>query len=119
MGAGISNWISYQGVTDIPEEMSLVHWALDPYGEIELVWDRSPLAHAATARTPMLIIHGENDPRVPVGQAWEMYRALAHRGVETKLITYPREKHSIREYAHYADMVMRFLGWFDRHLVTQ
>lgn len=118
MGAGISNWLSYQGATDIPDEMAMVHWALEPYDEIDLIWDRSPLAHAAKAKTPMLIVHGEGDVRVPVGQAWEMYRALKHRGVETELVTYPREGHGIREYAHRQDLVTRFIGWFERHLAA-
>ena len=116
MGAGISNWVSYQGSTDIPDEMAMVHWALEPYEEIDLIWDRSPLAHVASARTPMLIIHGQDDARVPVGQAWEMYRALKHRGVETELVAYPRAGHGVREYAHRQDMITRFIDWFERHL---
>ena len=116
MGAGISNWISYHGACDIPDEWSLVHWTVSPYDAMDLAWQRSPLAHAGKSRTPMLILHGGDDPRVPVGQAWEMYRVLQHRGVTSELVIYPREGHSVREYSHWVDVVTRFLGWFERYL---
>lgn len=116
MGAGISNWISFTGTTDIPRETSLVHWALWPLDQPALAWERSPLAHLKTAKTPTLILHGAADRRVPPSQGLEMLRGLRHVGVEAAMVTYPREEHEIVERAHEADMVARFLGWFDRHL---
>ncbi|WP_428269397.1 S9 family peptidase [Haliangium sp.] len=116
MGAGISNWMSFTGTTDIPAEMSLVHWALWPFEHPELAWERSPMAYLSKAKTPMLILHGAADARVPPSQGLEMYRGLRHAGVEVELVTYPRAGHGVREQAHRADVVERFVGWFERHL---
>ena len=81
-----------------------------------LPWDRSPIAHLDTAKTPALIVHGAADTRVPTGQSTELYRALRHRGVATQLVMYPREGHGISENVHALDFMNRFLDWFDTHL---
>lgn len=64
-----------------------------PWEHIEDAWRQSPLAGAARARTPFLLIQGESDSTDPLGQAQEMYRALRQEGVEVELVTYPREDH--------------------------
>jgi dipeptidyl aminopeptidase/acylaminoacyl peptidase len=112
--AGITNWISFTGTTDIPEENAVVHWDLDPYERSGLAWDRSPLAHLAGATTPVLIAHGENDRRVPLGQGVELHTALRLRGTPVELVTYPRAGHGLRERAHRLDYMNRSLDWFDR-----
>jgi dipeptidyl aminopeptidase/acylaminoacyl peptidase len=53
----------------------------------------SPHYFAGNFNTPSLIIHGQLDYRVPVGQAFELFRTLQHRGVESRLIYYPDENH--------------------------
>lgn len=116
MGAGISNWVSFTGMSDIPHEMSLVHWNLWPHDNYEIVWDRSPLSKIANAQTPTLILHGAADDRVPPGQAFEMRQALLHRGVPVQLVLYPRAGHGVRERAHQLDLNTRWLDWFDRYL---
>ncbi len=55
----------------------------------------SPHYYAGDFDTPSLIIHGQLDYRVPVGQAFELFRTLQHRGVESRLIYYPDENHWI------------------------
>lgn len=116
MGAGISNWPSFMGTTDIPWEEALVHWDLWCYDEPELCWDRSPLAHVNNANTPTLILHGKDDLRVPASQGWEMYTALRIKEVPTELVIYPREPHGLRERAHQLDVIQRSLEWFERYL---
>ncbi|MFQ5864323.1 MAG: alpha/beta fold hydrolase [bacterium] len=116
MGAGISNWPSFMGTTDIPYEEAMVHWDLWCYDEPELCWDRSPLAHVNNANTPTLIVHGEKDLRVPVSQGWELYTALKIKGVPTEFVVYPREPHGLRERAHQLDVLQRSLDWFDRYV---
>jgi dipeptidyl aminopeptidase/acylaminoacyl peptidase len=77
---------------------------------------RSPISHAKRARTPLLILHGEEDARVPVSQAIGFHRALMENDIETVLVTYPREPHGIREAEHMRDAFRRVREWFDRHL---
>jgi dipeptidyl aminopeptidase/acylaminoacyl peptidase len=64
-----------------------------PWEHIEDAWRQSPLAGAAKAKTPFLLIQGESDSTDPLGQAQEMYRALRQEGVPVELVTYPREDH--------------------------
>jgi dipeptidyl aminopeptidase/acylaminoacyl peptidase len=117
--AGITNWMSFTGTSDIPEENSVVHWDLSPYLRSDLAWDRSPLAHIRDAGTPTLIAHGEKDERVPLGQGAELYTALRLKGTPVEFVTYPREPHGLRERAHQLDYMQRALGWYDRWLVRE
>jgi dipeptidyl aminopeptidase/acylaminoacyl peptidase len=56
-------------------------------------WRQSPLAYAAHAKTPFLLLQGESDRTDPLGQSEEMYRALRQMGVPVEMVEYPREDH--------------------------
>jgi len=116
VGAGLTNMISFMGTTDIPNEMSIVHWNSWWFNEMELHWDRSPLAHINKANTPTLIIHGLEDKRVHPEQGLELYQALKIKGVETELVFYPREPHGITERAHQLDYMERLVGWYNKYV---
>ena len=64
-----------------------------PWEHLEDAWRQSPLAGAAKAKTPFMLIQGESDSTDPLGQSQEMYRALRQEGVPVELVTYPREDH--------------------------
>ena len=113
---GISNQISKGGMSDNPAENAIVHWNFWTYDNFDLVWDRSPLKHVKNAKTPTLILHGERDRRVPLNQAYELYRGLKYVKVPTELIVYPREGHGNRERAHQLDLCRRALEWYDKYL---
>jgi len=119
VAAGLTNWIAFAGTTDIPYEMSLVHWDSWWFDEPELHWKRSPLAHINQARTPTLIVHGTADDRVHPEQSLELYTALRIKGVPTTFVEYPREPHGLNERAHRLDFIARVLTWFDQHLRGQ
>ncbi|MFQ6116219.1 MAG: S9 family peptidase, partial [bacterium] len=114
--AGVTNWISKSGTSDIPYENALVHWTSWWWENPDLVWNRSPMANIKFAKTPTLIAHGEKDKRVPIGQAWELYRGLKHMGVPTEFVIYPREPHGLRERAHKLDYLNRVIDWFDQYV---
>ncbi len=61
----------------------------------ELYTDISPHYHADKFNTPTLVIHGQQDLRVPVGQGFELFRTLQSRGVESRMIYFPDENHWI------------------------
>ena len=84
------------------------------FNEMDLHWDRSPLAHINKANTPTLIIHGLEDKRVHPEQGLELYQALKIKGVETELVFYPREPHGITEHAHQLDYMERLVGWYNQ-----
>jgi dipeptidyl aminopeptidase/acylaminoacyl peptidase len=113
--AGISDWYSFHGQSDIP---GLMEYGLGgtPWTAREVYEKWSPVRYADRVRTPLLITHGEHDRRVPIAQAEQYYRALRKRGVETVFVRYPREGHGIIEPNHQIDLVRRQLEWFDKHL---
>ena len=62
--------------------------------------ERSPIYHAGKTKTPLLIMHGAEDPRVNPGQSRELYRHLKLRGsAPVRLIFYPGEGHGNRRSA--------------------
>ena len=116
VSAGITNWLSFSGTSDIPYENSLVHWNLWAYDEPDLFWERSGIAHIRKVNTPILILHGEEDLRVPISQARELYTALRIQGAEVKFVSYPRAGHGLSEREHQMNFLMRTLNWYRSHL---
>jgi dipeptidyl aminopeptidase/acylaminoacyl peptidase len=114
--AGLSNWMSFTGTTDIPVEMSVVHWDLWPYDHPLLMWERSPIAHVGKARTPMVIGQGLADERVHPEQMMELHQALRLKGVPSELVLYPREPHGLLERQHQLDYMRRILEAFDKYV---
>jgi dipeptidyl aminopeptidase/acylaminoacyl peptidase len=66
-------------------------------------------------KTPVLILHGENDSDVPISEAEQWYVALKDVGVETVMVRYPREGHGLREPRHVIDALDRSVAWYERH----
>ncbi len=114
--AGLTNWISFAGTTDIPHEMSLVHWNSYWYQQRDLHWERSPLYYITNAHTPTLIVHGLNDHRVHPEQSLELYQALKLNKVPAKLVMYPREPHGLRETPHSLHYIRTVLEWFEKYV---
>lgn len=114
-GGGVVDWRSFYGQSENPE---LARAAFDgaPEERAALYAERSALRHVERIRTPLLILHGEDDAHVPVSQAWQMYRALRERGRPVEFVLYPRERHFLLEPAHAANFMTRVLGWYELHL---
>ncbi|HMM41807.1 MAG TPA: S9 family peptidase [Thermomicrobiales bacterium] len=109
-GASITNWISFHGGSTI-QAFDQLFYQDDPFGWDGRYGQFSPMAHVRNARTPTLFLHGEKDPICPVGQAYEMWRALRECGVETELVVYPREGHGPLEREHLRDVLERGVHW--------
>jgi dipeptidyl aminopeptidase/acylaminoacyl peptidase len=88
----------------------------DPNKDSELYRDRSPLTHASKIRAPLLILQGENDPRVPRNEAEQVVKALRDGGKTHEYHVYPGEGHGFRMTENRIDSLRRALDWFDRHL---
>ncbi|GAC1350502.1 MAG: S9 family peptidase [Ktedonobacteraceae bacterium] len=115
MGAGISDWHNMHAQTNIADADILLLQA-DPLENPEVYHKHSPITYAGRVTTPTLILHGENDPAVPVAQAYAFYRALRERNVPVELVVYPREGHGLNERAHLLDAEERLLRWLERYL---
>jgi dipeptidyl aminopeptidase/acylaminoacyl peptidase len=118
MFVGISNKISKVGTTDIPNEEYLVHARKRPWDDWQFFLERSPVYYAERGRTPLLIMHGEEDPRVDPGQSRELYRHLKLRGsAPVRLVLYPGEGHGNRNSAARLDYSLRSMRWLEHYLV--
>ena len=98
MGAGLSNIHSMYGTTDIPGYIGTFFENYPTSKNLSLYQARSAITFVDRVTTPLLIMHGMNDERVPIGQPMEFYRALKDRGKTVELVWYPREGHSFSEY---------------------
>ena len=117
MFVGISNQISKWGVTDIPNEVFQVHQRMKMYENWMFFLKRSPIYYADRSQTPLLILHGTEDKRVPTFQSIEMYRHLKERGqAPVRLVLYPGEAHGNRKAAARFDYNLRMLRWFEHYL---
>lgn len=121
MSYGISNQISKMGVTDTPYENSLVHWNGFSWEKgFDLAWERSPLKYIANHKTPILITHGENDKRVPLGQGMELFRALKHNNrAPVKFIVYPGEGHGYKKRAHRYHFMINGIEWLEKYILNK
>lgn len=117
MFVGISDKISKVGTTDIANEEFLVHSRKRPWDDWNLLLERSPIFHAGKCRTPLLILHGKDDPRVNPGQSRELFRHLKlHNQAPVRLVLYPGEGHGNRKAASRFDYNLRQLQWMEHYL---
>lgn len=114
--AGLSNWISFIGTTDIPHEMSITHWDLWWFDNQGINRDRSPVSHIHNSNAPILVAHGLADERVHPEQSLQLYQFLKLNDVPTGLVLYPRQPHGLTERAHRIDFMERVVDWFDTHV---
>jgi len=114
---GISNQISKRNTTDIPYEDYYVHWGLWTHEDYDLIYDRSPVKYANQSKTPTLILHGKEDPRVHPSQSLELYRALkTHGKAPVRLVWYPGQGHGNSKNTSKLDYSLRTMEWFDYYL---
>jgi dipeptidyl aminopeptidase/acylaminoacyl peptidase len=117
MFVGISDNVSKWGTTDIPKEEYYVHARKWIYDDYEFFLKRSPIYYAAQCKTPLLIMHGKDDPRVHPSQSMELYRHVKSR-TETpvELVLYPGEGHGNANSTARYDYNLRLMTWFDKYL---
>ena len=114
---GISNAISKMGTTDIPQEMYDVHHRKMLFEDWDYFATASPIYYVTRNRTPTLILHGEEDPRVHPSQSLELYRQLKLVGqAPVRLVTYPGEGHGNARSAARLDYALRTLRWMEQYL---
>ena len=114
----VVNFISDEGTRDGAYGHAL-DFGGDLFDKFELYWDRSPLKYAKNVKTPTLILHSDNDFRVPLEQGEQWFRALKHYGVTTEIVMFPRENHNLTrtgEPKHLVESLNWQLYWFDRFL---
>jgi dipeptidyl aminopeptidase/acylaminoacyl peptidase len=114
--AAITNIISYNYMTYY-NQYEAMEWGVYPHqgNLMDTLLQRSSIRHVANARTPTLLMHGENDNDVPIAEAEQFYIALKDVGTEAVMVRYPREGHGIRESKHVVDQIDRSMRWYEKH----
>jgi dipeptidyl aminopeptidase/acylaminoacyl peptidase len=114
--AAITNLVSYNYMTYYNQYEEMEFGARPHQRDLmDELWRRSALRYAAQARTPTMIVHGENDNDVPIAESEQFYVALKDVGVDTIMVRYPREGHGLREPAHIVDNIDRSIRWYEDH----
>jgi dipeptidyl aminopeptidase/acylaminoacyl peptidase len=118
MGAGMSDLFSMYGTSEISGYIGLFEGGMPSKATLEAYRRESPITYVDRVTTPLLILHGASDPRVPPGQSIEFFRALRDRGKTTQLVLYPREQHGFTEYYHLTDRMQRDSAWITKYTLA-
>ena len=91
-------------------------YGTNPYDDFDLYWDQSPISGVETMDTPVLYLHGEDDPTVNWEQGLEWYNALRFLGKPIIWLSYPGEGHGLAKLENRIDFQVRLDQFFDHHL---
>ncbi|MBE3594194.1 MAG: S9 family peptidase [Candidatus Carbobacillus altaicus] len=91
----ISNWLSFYGTSDIGTFFTEWEIGAHLYHDPERLWHHSPLKYAAQVKTPVLIIHSEQDLRCPIEQAEQWFSVLKKLGKEVRFLRFPDSNHDL------------------------
>ncbi len=118
MNVGLSDKIAMLGTSDIPQELYLVHYLTWPWEDWDLYRKASPIYYADQAKTPILILHGDADPRVDPTQSRILYRylTLQEDPPPVRLVLYRGEGHGNQRAASRWDYSLRLMRWMDHYL---
>lgn len=113
--AGLTDNTSFWGATD-----GAYYWERrngGPVWEQKGSWvDQSPATYAANFTTPMLVTQGEHDYRVPINQAFEMYKLLQRRRVPSRLVIFPDASHWVLKGEDSRQHMKEVAAWLERYL---
>lgn len=113
---GMSNLVTFLTNT-APYRRAL---RVSEYGDLEkdhqALVDLSPMTYLNQIKDPLLVLQGVNDPRVPVGEALQIYDAVKAKGIASELILFPDEGHGIAKRANRVLQMGHTLAFFEKYL---
>ncbi len=111
-GAGITDWGSFIFTSDVQQIDYDARWPDEDPGPFTAF---SAAMHSAGVKTPLLILHGAADERVPTYQGREYFEVLAARGKTTRMVTYPGSPHFPRLWQQRRDVFREIAAWLDKY----
>ncbi|MCA1054258.1 S9 family peptidase [Rossellomorea aquimaris] len=118
VGGGMSDWMTNYVNTDLPSFIRM-HVGDTPWNDPEIYAKASPINYVKSASTPTLIQHGEQDRRVPVANAYELYKGLKDVGVETELVIFKGMGYSSDKPGMHVAIMKQNLMWFSHYLLGE
>lgn len=114
VGAGVSSWYTFFISSDIRHSLNISGSPVDP--NKKKIYDKTaPISGIDTAKTPMLLQHGQNDQRIGLASAMELYRSLKDKGIQTELFVYPEVGHGVSKPRHFYSIMVQNYQWFMHH----
>ena len=113
---GIINWFTMYETSDPLLQQYLISLLGDPVKDKAQYEAASPMTYIRQAKAPLLSLQGENDIRVPRGQAQEIADILKARGTEVETLFYPAEGHGFMKRENQIDSLRRTVEWFEKYL---
>lgn len=111
-GAGITDWLSFIWTSDVQQTDFDARWTdQDPQAFLRF----SAVMHSADVTTPLLILHGAADERVPTYQGRELFEVLSARGKTTRMVTYPGSPHFPRVWEQRQDVFREIAAWLAKY----
>ena len=114
--AGLFDLSTFHAVTDLPAWWEHM-FGVDPHADRDAFDRHSPRNFVSRWSSPVLIIHGQLDYRVPVGEALGQFAALQKHGKPSELLIYPDENHWILKPNNIKDWYANVFEYIDRHLL--
>ncbi len=118
VGAGISDWMTYYVNTDI-HPFTRQYLKATPWDDPKIYADTSPMTYIKQARTPTLIQHGEDDARVPIPNAFQLYQGLRDQNVPVQLSIFKGFGHGLTKPKANRAAMQQNLDWFTRYIWNQ
>ena len=116
VGAGLANMYSMYSTNDLQSVLE-DYFGGEPWDDEQAYRRASAMVHIKQAKTPTLILHGQQDTRVPVGQAQELYMGLKKNDIPVELVFFPREPHVLQEPRHALDKIVREYNFFAKYVL--
>jgi protease II len=114
---GISNLISFLANTSPYRRALRISEYGDPVKDREALVQLSPITHIARIKAPLLVIGGLNDPRVPIGESYQIYKQLEQRKIPSGLIIFPDEGHGASKRGNIVLTIGHSIAFFEKHLL--
>ncbi len=118
---GVYNLLGFSGVTDIPSFIP-TEFGVELWDNPMFLWEHSPLAHAHKIKTPLLIMHSENDYRVPIAEGEQLFAYVRRSGGTVQLVRFPRDGHEMTrsgEPEHRLSSLTHIINWFDKYCMQE
>jgi dipeptidyl aminopeptidase/acylaminoacyl peptidase len=98
------------------EELWFPEWEFKgtPWANPDGYFKHNPIEHVAKWKTPMLVIHGSNDFRIPDTQGMSTFTALQRRGVPSRFVVFPEENHWVLKPENSVFWYDNVIGWLDQ-----
>jgi dipeptidyl aminopeptidase/acylaminoacyl peptidase len=113
---GPLDWYSMMKNSDPSLQQYIVGLLGDPEKDRRVYEDTSPIKYVEQIKAPMLVLQGENDPRVPKEETEQVVSLLKKRGNVIDVVYYPDEGHGFDKLEHQMDAGRRIVQWFDKYL---